>query len=136
MHYNAGCCNNRDSRLNHDLIYDPRVCFHFEIAFLRDVHKAGEEGLSWNSEIIVHKIAIVDILVANLGSNVANLDARKDFVSIDVSNWYNKWLNTIICSKRDASSENYGMSGLDTKIARPEFCCLDCRTMNDEFICL
>ena len=86
--------------------------------------------------MIVHQIAIINAVVSKLGSHIADLDAWKNLVRADISDRHNERLNPIVCIKSDASGKDDCMGSLDSKIAWPEFCGLECWGVNDELICL
>ena len=80
------------------------------------------------------QVAIVNAIVAQFHSNVANFDTRQHLMRIDVPDRHKERLYAVIGLERDASSENNGMCGLDSQISRPEFSSFDCWGMNDKLI--
>ena len=78
----TGTRDDSDSRLHHDLIDDLRVGFHLKVACLSDVHEAGQEGLSRDSELIEFQVAIVNAIVAQLHANITNFDTWQHLMRI------------------------------------------------------
>ena len=92
----TGTCDDSDSCLHHDLIDDFRVGFHLEVASLSDVHEAGKEGLSWDSELVKLQVAIVNAIVAQLHANITNFDTWQHLMRIEVPDRHKERLYAVV----------------------------------------
>ena len=122
------------ARLDHDQVDNFGVRINLKVALFGDSDESLQQGVARYSELGEFEVPVVKAVVTKLGTAVAYFDTWKRLEALRVTHRHNERLHAVIVLQGDASCENDGVRGLDSKIAGPELRSFDCRRMNDKLV--
>ena len=122
------------ARLDHDQVDNFGVRINLKVALFGDSDESLQQGVARYSELGEFEVPVVKAVVTKLGTAVAYFDTWKRLEALRVTHRHDERLHAVIVLQGDASCENDGVRGLDSKIAGPELCSFDCRRMNDKLV--
>ena len=111
--------------MTHNLVKHSWVGLELKIALFCDLCEPGEHGTSGDFVILEQEVPIVDTIVAEFSSDIANFDTGKWLVSLPISNLNDERLHTVVILERNAASKNHCIVGLKSESAWPELGSLD-----------
>ena len=115
----TGSGDNLVTNFNHGLVNRLGVSSHFEGAILVDEGKACEHVGSGDANLIKHEPAVVLGVVSKLGADVANLDTLEGKVSLQISDWDQEALDTVVVLTNFTLSEDGRMISPQAQASRP-----------------